>query len=117
LALLAMLALLLQALVPDYVVAAAETDQADLIPICTGNEIIYIAVDEDGRLIPPKPSPKKHCEYCLTQAEPLALLPQAISLTVGVVFSTDLQISLSDELATAKARVSPGPIRAPPYIS
>lgn len=112
---LALVALLFQAVVPTYAMAAAQPDSETLVPICTSSGIIYVSLDEDGEPLPPDPPAQKPCHFCLSKAAPLAI-PQVIGMADCGTASELAAPPLDAELAVAKARIGPQPIRAPPHI-
>ncbi len=81
---LAVLALLIQALLPIYGMAAALNVGAERVPVCSGTGIVWLPVDE-GRTAPPSgPAAVKVCPFCAVHCTAF-VSPAAATVEVGTV--------------------------------
>lgn len=117
----AALSILFQALLPAYAAAAGARPGPDaappsaerLVAICTGNGVIWVALDENGRPGTPKPAPAKPCHFCPCHATALVLPKSPPLATLGRRVEAPLPYRGA---GTALGAVSllPRAIRAPP---
>jgi hypothetical protein len=102
-----------QAVVPVYAMAAIGARDAERIPICTPDGLVWFDLDDEGRPIEPNQEPQKPCHFCLSQATPIAP-------TQGIAFATDDRSSEcvgnmpEGELVLSNPSSKAPSIRAPP---
>jgi len=117
----AAVAMLAQALLPTYAIAGGALpsagqpvrDAANLVAICTGNGVIWVALDEDGRPSDPKPAPAKPCHFCPCPAT-ISVLPKSPPLDLRKwPLAAPSPHRGAGEPRQAVSRL-PQPIRAPP---
>lgn len=117
----AALAILFQALLPAYAATAATTPSLDpalsvaatRVAICTGNGVIWAALDDDGRPVTPKPAPAKPCHFCPGHAT-ILVSPKAPPLAYRARPTTAAPICRADAALRESVSLLPRPIRAPP---
>jgi len=118
----AAVALLFQALLPAYAAAASVSQfpnsasppaAANLVAICTGAGVIWVALDDDGQPAAPRPAPAKPCHFCPCHATVLEL-PKSPPLDAGAP-RVAAPLPYSGEIAGRKTvSMLPRAIRAPP---
>ncbi len=64
--------MLWHAAVPVYAMAAMGNQDAERIPICTPEGLVWFDLDDDGQPVAPIQKPQKPCHFCLSQATPFA---------------------------------------------
>ena len=69
---LALAAMLWHAALPVYAMAALGDQDAERIPICTPEGLVWFGLDDEGQPVVPIQKPQKPCHFCLSQATPFA---------------------------------------------
>ena len=110
---LALAAMLWHAVVPVYAMAAMGDQDAERIPICTPDGLVWFDLDDQGQPVAPVQKPQKSCHFCLSQITPIAP-------SQGVVFATENRPSEhvgyvpEGQLALSNPSTKTPSIRAPP---
>ena len=108
----ALLGILFQALVPNYVMAAVAARNPGLVPICSTSGIIWVSLDEDAPAPVEMPGDKP-CHFCVGAATPYALQAAASAQAAYESAGAEGPLARTDPDITSDW---PGPrsIRAPP---
>ncbi|MDH3595588.1 MAG: hypothetical protein OEM93_12140 [Rhodospirillales bacterium] len=69
---LALAAMLWHAVVPVYAMAAMGDQDAERVPICTPDGLVWFDLDDEGQPVEPVQKSQKPCHFCLSQATPFA---------------------------------------------
>ena len=111
----AAVALLFQALVPTYAMAAVAPPGEGMIPICTADGIIWISLT--GEETPDRPTPQadKPCHFCFAKNAPMA---PASAATLVPFARAIVELLGWAPVETLRENQQSGPagIRAPPLL-
>jgi hypothetical protein len=99
--------------VPVYAMAAIGARDAERIPICTPDGLVWFEVDDEGRPIEPIQKPQKPCHFCLSQATPIAP-SQGVALATNSRPSDCVRYVPEGELVLSNPSTKAPSIRAPP---
>ena len=108
----ALFGILFQALVPNYVMAAAAARNPGLVPICSTTGIKWVSLDEDAPAPVEMPGDKP-CHFCVSATTPCAL-QAAASVRAAYGAGVAAVPPAKDDLDRSLARPGPRSIRAPP---
>lgn len=93
--------------------AAYPSASANLVAICTGNGVIWIALDEEGRPVVPKPASAKPFHFCPCHVT-VSVLPKSPPLDARG-WSVAVRLTYRAEIGGRESvSLLPRPIRAPP---
>ncbi len=112
---LALFAILYQAVVPIYAMAALG-GQSERIPVCTGSGIVWIALKDNGERGSPSTPPKvavKLCPFCISMTMPFAT-PERVALPPRERPVLSARLVPAEPLLRALLIDRPQKTRAPP---